>query len=126
MDRFTGRDGAFDFVEEADEFLMSVALHILPQDCSVGHIKGGKQCRRPVAFIVALVPSPSAVERTISARQTCFCGELPSETIPESRSWSAGETVIVIPVRMPQTRTADNKWEFQTGLFCLNISTKLL
>ena len=52
MDRFTGRDGAFDFVEEADEFLMSVALHILPQDCSVEHIKGGKQCRRPVAFIV--------------------------------------------------------------------------
>jgi len=31
MDRFTGRDGAFYFVEEADEFLMSVALHILPQ-----------------------------------------------------------------------------------------------
>ena len=30
MDRFTGRDGAFDFSEEAGEFLMSVALHILP------------------------------------------------------------------------------------------------
>jgi len=54
----------------------------------------------------ALVPSPSAVKRTISAPQTCFCGELPSETIPESRSWSAGGTVTVIPVRMPQTRTA--------------------
>ena len=49
---------------------------------------------------------------------------MPSETIPESRSWSAGETVTVIPVHMRKTRTADNKWESQTGPFCLNQSNR--
>ena len=31
MDRLTGRDGAFYFIEEAGECLISAALHILPQ-----------------------------------------------------------------------------------------------
>ena len=75
MDRFTGRDGAFDFVEEADEFLMSVALHIIPQDCSVEHINGGKQCRhrcgaRPWArqiwwTVDAATPSTLAIARSV-------------------------------------------------------------
>ena len=32
----------------------------------------------PVRLMIAFVPTPSAVNNTISARQTCFCGALRS------------------------------------------------
>lgn len=59
-----------------------------------------------VARMMPLVPMPSAVRRTIRARQTCFCGLLRSPTIASRRRRSPGETSMVMPVRMPQTRTA--------------------
>ena len=32
----------------------------------------------PVRRMISFVPTPSALKRTISARQTCFCGALRS------------------------------------------------
>ena len=82
--------------------------------------------RRPVhAFLrEALLPAPDAglrlagpahdlvganaigAEQNDPARQTCFCGALRSLTTAIRRRRSAGETVMDIPVRMRQTRTA--------------------
>lgn len=45
-------DVAFDPVEEADEFLMPVALHVLPYDRSVQHVERGKERGRAVAFVI--------------------------------------------------------------------------
>ena len=42
----------FDPVEEADELLMPVALHVLPDDRSVQHVERGEERRRAVAFVV--------------------------------------------------------------------------
>ena len=49
-----GRDG----VQEADEFLMPVALHVAPDHGSIQHIERGKQGRSPVASCVMVAPRP--------------------------------------------------------------------
>ena len=58
----------------------------------------------PMAWVMALVPLPSAVSRTIRARQTCFCGLLRSPTIASNRTRSAEVTVMDIPLRIAQAR----------------------
>ena len=70
-------------------------------------------CRR----MISAVPQPSAVRRTIRARQTCFCGLFRSATTASRRTRSAGLTFKVMPVRIPQTRTAQRVPESQKGLF---------
>ena len=59
----------------------------------------------PVSAMIAEVPRPSALRRTIRARQTCFCGALGSATIASNRWRSRDEIVKEMPLRMPQTRT---------------------
>ena len=41
-----------DGVEEADELLMPVALHVAADDGAVEHVEGGEQRRRAVALVV--------------------------------------------------------------------------
>jgi hypothetical protein len=55
-----------------------------------------RSCRRhtvtllvPVWRMISLVPTPSAVNSTIRARLTCFCGLFRSLTIASSRARSA-------------------------------------
>ena len=72
----------------------------------------------PVRRMISIVPTPSAVKSTISARQTCFCGALRSPTSAIRRARSVGETVKDIPVRMRQTRMRAPERESQTGLLC--------
>ena len=43
----------------------------------------------PVSRMIAFVPTPSALSKTICARQTCFCGALRSLITERSRSMSA-------------------------------------
>src|SRR5271156_3935553 len=62
-----------------------------------------------VSRMIALVPTPSAVSKTIRARQTCFCGAFRSLTSARSRSRSAEETERVTPARIPQT---GSEWMF--------------
>jgi hypothetical protein len=57
----------------------------------------------PVRRIISLVPTPSALNRTISARQTCLCGALRSRATVVRRRRSTGLRVMEIPVRMRQT-----------------------
>ena len=45
-------DLAFDTVEEADELLMAVALHVLADDRSVENVERGEQRRRAVPLVV--------------------------------------------------------------------------
>jgi hypothetical protein len=70
----------------------------------------------PVRRMISFVPSPSALNRTIQARQTCFCGAFRSAAIAASRRRSDRETVMEIPVRMPQTRTRRQIPESYSGL----------
>ena len=72
----------------------------------------------PVRRMISFVPTPSAVNRTISARQTCFCAALRSLMRAWSRRRSAGETDMDFPVRIAQTRTPREKRESQKGLNC--------
>jgi len=78
----------------------------------------------PVAAMMARVPRPSAVSRTIRARQTCFWAAFRSATITASRRRSAAETPMEIPVRMTQIRTEGTRRESQIGLFRLGQSTR--
>ena len=42
MDHLACGNGALDFIEEANELLMAVTLHVASDDRAVEHIKGGK------------------------------------------------------------------------------------
>src|SRR3954447_15502404 len=72
----------------------------------------------PVRRMISLVPTPSALERMIAARQACFCEALRSLVIASSRPRTDRVIVMEIPVRMRQTRTATETVESQSGLFC--------
>src|ERR1700722_19551752 len=48
VDRFSLRDPSLDGVEEADELLMAVALHVVPDDGAVEYVEGGEQRRGAV------------------------------------------------------------------------------
>ena len=47
----------------------------------------------PVRRMISIVPTPSALNSTISARQTCFCGVFRSLTSAVRRRRSVGETM---------------------------------
>jgi len=78
----------------------------------------------PVRRMISLVPTPSALERMIAARQACFCEALRSLVIASSRPRTDRVIVIEIPVRMHQTRTATETGESQSGLFCQAKTTR--
>lgn len=73
---------------------------------------------------MATVPNPSSLIRMIFARHACFCGEPRFATMASSRILSVAVTSNVIPVRMPDRCTCENRWESNIGLFCLNQSTR--
>ena len=77
----------------------------------------------PVRRMISLVPTPSALERMIAARQACFCEALRSLVIASSRPRTDRVIVIEIPVRMRQTRTATETEESKSALFCQAKST---
>src|SRR5690606_33940118 len=52
MDRLVRRDLALDAVEEADELLVAVALHVLRDDRAVQNVERGEERRRAVPFVV--------------------------------------------------------------------------
>lgn len=54
----------FDGVEEADEFLMPMALHVAPDDGAIQHVQSGKERRGAVAFVVVRHgPEPPLLQR---------------------------------------------------------------
>ena len=52
MDGFVRRHFGADGVEEADEFLMAMTLHVEADDGAVEHVERGEQCRGAVALVV--------------------------------------------------------------------------
>ena len=80
----------------------------------------------PVRRMISLVPTPSALERMIAARQACFCEALRSLVIASSRPRTDRVIVIEIPVRMRQPRTATETQESQSGLFCQAKTTRAI
>ena len=52
VDGRAGRRLGIDGVEEADELLVAVALHVLADDGAVEHVEGGKQRGRAIPLIV--------------------------------------------------------------------------
>src|SRR5665213_2679727 len=76
--------------------------------------------------MISLVPTPFALNRTMSARQTCLCGALRSRASAFRRRRSAGLRVMEIPVRMPQTRMHPVSWESLPGFKCQTQSTSIV
>jgi len=54
----------------------------------------------PERRMISAVPQPPAVASIISARRTCFCGALRSETIASSRRRPSRVTITTIPAQM--------------------------
>jgi len=52
MDRFVCRNLGIDDVQEADELLMPVALHVASDDCPIENIQCGEQGRGSVSLVV--------------------------------------------------------------------------
>src|SRR6476659_1662042 len=77
----------------------------------------------PVRRMISLVPTASALNRTISARQTCLCGALRSRASTFRRRRSASLRVMEIPVRMRQTRMRPVRGESPPGFKCQTQST---
>src|SRR5271163_2037703 len=77
----------------------------------------------PVRRMISLVPTPSALNRTISALQTCLCGVLRSRDNALRRRRSAGLRVMEIPVRMGQNRMHSGPRESPPGFKCQTRST---
>jgi len=69
----------------------------------------------PLRRMISFVPTPSALNRTISARQTCFCEALRFLMTAWTRRRSAGEPEMDFPVRIAQTRMRREKLESQKG-----------
>jgi len=78
----------------------------------------------PVRRRISAVPHPSAVSKTILARQTCFCRLLRFATTVHSRVRSAAIISTTIPVRIAQARTLDGSWESRPELFRQALSTR--
>ena len=70
----------------------------------------------PVAAMIATVPRPSSVSRTICARHTCFCGDPRAATSASRRALSDSVTAILIPLRIPYRRIAARRAESSAGL----------
>ena len=64
------------------------------------------------------LPTPSALNRTISARQTCLCGALRSPATVVRRRRSTSLRVMEIPVRMRQTCMQRARRESLPGFKC--------
>ena len=79
----------------------------------------------PVRRMISTVPSPSADSRTISARQTCFCGALRSRTIASRRRRSDALNVMDIPARMRLIRMPTARGESPAGFKCQMLSTSV-
>src|SRR6266511_3826169 len=52
VDDLAGRDGALDGAQKADEFLVTVALHVAADHLALEHVERGEEGGRPVAFII--------------------------------------------------------------------------
>ena len=52
MHCLVGRDAGIDGVEEADEFLMAMALHVAADDSAIENIQRREQGRGAVAFVI--------------------------------------------------------------------------
>ena len=69
VDRLSGRNLALDGVEEADELLMPMALHVAADHGSVEHVHRREQGRRPIALVIVGHGSGA----TLLQRQTGLC-----------------------------------------------------
>ena len=64
VDHLAGRHGGLDLVEEADELLMPVALHVAADHRAVQHVERGEQRRRAVPdVVVGHRPGPTLLHR---------------------------------------------------------------
>ena len=79
----------------------------------------------PVPRMISLVPTPSALERMIAARQACFCEALRSLVIASSRPRTDGVIVMEIPVRMHQTRAGNQNRGLPIETLCQAKTTRL-
>ena len=93
--------------------LSGSAVHVKGFGSALDNGAAVRSCQRqtqvfdlPVRRMISLVPTPSALERMIAARQACFCEALRSLVITSSRPRTDRVIVMEIPVRMRQTRTA--------------------
>jgi len=69
VDDLASRDLAFDRIEEADELLMSVALHAAADDLALEHVEGGEQHGRAVALVVVgHCPATTGLQRQARLR----------------------------------------------------------
>ena len=111
--------------------LSGSAVHVKGFGSALDNGAAVRSCQRqtqvfdlPVRRMISLVPTPSALERMIAARQACFCEALRSLVIASSRPRTDRVIVMEIPVRMRQTRTATETEESQSGLFCQAKTTR--
>ena len=74
VDGLADRHLRLDGVEEADELLMPVALHVLADDGAVEHVEGGEQRGRAVALVVVGHGAGAAL---LHAAGRAGCGRAP-------------------------------------------------
>src|SRR5271167_4113770 len=90
VDRLVGRHRALDGIEEADEFLMGMALHATAEDDAIEGVEGGKQGGRAVALVVMrLVPHlPGLSGRPGWVRSSAWIWDFSS--IDSTTAWAGG------------------------------------
>ena len=59
VDRLASRDLGLDGIEEADELLVPMALHVAADDGAVEDVEGREQRGRAMPFVVVSIPSTS-------------------------------------------------------------------
>ena len=92
MDFLVFRNGPFDLVEETNELLMPVALHVLANHCAIQHIQFCKQGGRAVSFIIMghrrTAPLFSGNPGWVRS-SACICD---FSSIDSTTAWAGGET----------------------------------
>ena len=92
VDELAGRDVALQRVEEADELLMPVALHVSAGDCAVQHVERGEQRGGAVALVIVGhgAPRPFFSGRPGWVRSSAWICDFSS--IDSTTAWAGGAT----------------------------------
>ena len=99
VDGFARRDAALDLVHKLDELLMTMALHVLPDNFACQHIQCCEKGRRAVSFIIVR----HGLRATLFQRQTSgvdFMGLLPNSFFSEAKKLSMGSLSRRCPLRL--------------------------
>src|SRR4051794_20024571 len=109
MDHFSHRDLRLDRIEEADELLMAVTLHVAADDSAVEDVESREQRGGAVAFVIVRHRRSAARlhrQPRLGAVERLDLALLAALTTPDLCLWRAAGNLRSVALRVPSTSTS--------------------